>query len=328
LSLSDGLFSLHSLFFQPRDAPDRDVRQINMKTAFICHSSANKPEARSIGLKLQDHGIHVWIDEACLNVGDVLLDTISSAIDRVDYLVALISNASIQSSWVRKELSIAMTKEINGKRVVVIPVRLDDCLMPPFLSDKLYADMRDPSKFAHEIDRIATSILHSPTEYEYVSPLTERAKPGTSHILVRGSTDAFFGNASTSWLYRLSLYFLIGGAVILAAILIGSRIRPPPPHALVVLVLSAGLCIVAGIVGDFSARLYRWTFASDANLLLDVEVAPGWETPFTQNWRKQRALGKHNSRYLLALYSNTFHWILRNVAIIGLLVGCTMLLTP
>jgi len=49
----------------------------------------------------------------------------------------------VQSEWCRKEQNAGLIKEINSKKVVVIPILLEDCPIPIFLQEKVYADFRE-----------------------------------------------------------------------------------------------------------------------------------------------------------------------------------------
>ena len=46
----------------------------------------------------------------------------------------------MRSSWVEKELNAALAIELERKDVFVLPLVIDDCDIPVFLKDKLYAD--------------------------------------------------------------------------------------------------------------------------------------------------------------------------------------------
>lgn len=129
-----------------------------MTRIFLSHSSKDKFFARELADRLNKVGVRVWIDEAELKVGDSLIQKISYAIDRTDYLAAILSKNSVSSNWVKKELDLAMTKEINGKKVIVLPILIDDCDMPPYLKDKLYADFTRPEKFDESFDKILKAI--------------------------------------------------------------------------------------------------------------------------------------------------------------------------
>lgn len=115
-------------------------------SVFLSHNSKDKPLARAIYRYLSDSGLRVWIDEAELNAGDSLVEALATAIFRVDCVVAILSKASVSSNWVKKELAWAMNKEINGKRIRVIPIKRDGASLPKILSDKFYLDFSKPHK--------------------------------------------------------------------------------------------------------------------------------------------------------------------------------------
>ncbi len=114
-----------------------------MPSVFLSHSSKDKFFAGKLAETLTSNGVTVWIDEAEIKIGDSLLDKISTAIDAVDYVAVLLSHNSVRSQWVQKELQIAMTKEIGQKKVVVLPILIEQCTLPPYLADKLYVDFTD-----------------------------------------------------------------------------------------------------------------------------------------------------------------------------------------
>jgi TIR domain len=118
-----------------------------MPSIFLSHSHQDKPFVRRLAERLMQSGVVVWLDEIHLGIGDSIIGKIADAIEAVDYVAAVISKNSVRSQWVQKELSIAMSKEISGKRVVVLPILLDDCKMPTHLQDKLYVDFRDKGSF-------------------------------------------------------------------------------------------------------------------------------------------------------------------------------------
>jgi hypothetical protein len=117
------------------------------KSIFLCHSSKDKEFARRLATDLRARGLRVWIDEAEIKVGDSLIGKIEAGLDEADYLGAILSKTSVQSEWVLKELRVAMHREIDGRRVVVLPLLYQDCPLPAFLRDKLYIDFRDPINY-------------------------------------------------------------------------------------------------------------------------------------------------------------------------------------
>lgn len=118
-----------------------------MSYVFLSHSHPDKPFARKLAADLRANGHTVWIDEAEINIGDSLIEKISEGLDQVDHVCALLSDVSIKSAWVQKELDIASSREIGEGRVVVLPLLLEDVPLPGFLKGKLYGDFRDENGY-------------------------------------------------------------------------------------------------------------------------------------------------------------------------------------
>lgn len=126
-------------------------------TVFLSHSHADKEFARPLAARLYAEGVDVWVDEAQMPPGESLLARISAAISQVDYVVACLSQTSVRSEWVTRELLLAATREIRDKRVIVLPLMLHGCRdedIPDFLIDKCYADFRDPARYEAELHKL------------------------------------------------------------------------------------------------------------------------------------------------------------------------------
>lgn len=141
-----------------------------MPSIFLSHSREDKFFARKLAEKLSEFGVDVWIDEAEIKVGDSLIRKISEAIEKAEYVAAVLSHNSVLSPWVQKELAIAMTQEISGRKVKVLPILLEKCEIPEFLEDKVYADFTEPEKFAKSF----SSILHAIGISKPVQKVTEK----------------------------------------------------------------------------------------------------------------------------------------------------------
>lgn len=107
-------------------------------SVFLSYSHRDKPLARRIATGLTSHGYRVWLDEGEMVAGDSLVRTIAEAVMSTDYLVALVSPASINSGWCGKELALGVAQGIEQVRAKVLPVRVGDVVMPPELGDVLY----------------------------------------------------------------------------------------------------------------------------------------------------------------------------------------------
>lgn len=133
-------------------------------SVLLCHNSADKPFVRSVYRYLCDNNLRVWLDEAELDAGDSLLEKLAEAVFRVDCIVAVVSRASATSRWVKKELALAMTREIHGRRIRVIPIKKDATRIPAVLSDKLYLDFSTPYKRTSNRPVLLSSIMHQTTK--------------------------------------------------------------------------------------------------------------------------------------------------------------------
>ena len=133
-----------------------------MGSLFLSHSSKDKPFVRKLSNDLQRMGHYTWIDEAEIKVGDSLIEKIQNGIAETDYLGVVLSRNSIESEWVKREVNIALTQEINGKFYKVLPIRIDDCRIPLFLSDKKYADFTTDDKYKSSLEELASVISTPP----------------------------------------------------------------------------------------------------------------------------------------------------------------------
>ncbi|WP_429069514.1 toll/interleukin-1 receptor domain-containing protein [Aeromonas dhakensis] len=129
-----------------------------MSSVFLSHNSKDKPWVRALAERLMADDVVVWLDEAEINIGDSLIEKISKGISEMRFVAAIISKNSVDSSWVQKEISIAMSKEISGRQVTVLPLVIDDCKLPPSLSDKLYADFKNPDYFEASYEKLLRAI--------------------------------------------------------------------------------------------------------------------------------------------------------------------------
>jgi hypothetical protein len=109
---------------------------------FISYSHEDRIFIDRLAAQLVAHKAKVWLDRWELHVGDSLIKRIQDAIAGASALLVILSKASIKSEWCNKELSAGLVRELEEKRVVVLPVLKEDCEIPLFLRDKLYADFR------------------------------------------------------------------------------------------------------------------------------------------------------------------------------------------
>lgn len=123
---------------------------------FISYSHQEADFVDRLALQLVQHRTNVWIDRWELNVGESLLSKVQEAIGGASALLVVLSKASVASEWVKKEVNAGLLRELEEKKVIVLPVLIEDCEIPIFLRDKLYADFR--SNFDSGLKKVLESV--------------------------------------------------------------------------------------------------------------------------------------------------------------------------
>jgi len=104
---------------------------------FISHSSQDHEFVLLLANKLRNDGFDVWIDEWELKVGDSIVDKINKGIESSSAFIIVVSGNSLDSNWVKKELSASLMRQLTSRKIKILPVLLDirASALPPLLSD-------------------------------------------------------------------------------------------------------------------------------------------------------------------------------------------------
>jgi TIR domain-containing protein len=148
------------------------IMPIDKPLVFISYSSKDKPRAKQLAGALHTYGIEIWMDHEQIKIGDSIPTKISDGLACSNILLFLVSKNSGNSPWCRSEYEPILMEEINTRRKVVVPVRLDDSDVPVLLRPKLCCDLRgiiDPTS----VRELAETILEQ-------SNKTNRIKPSPS----------------------------------------------------------------------------------------------------------------------------------------------------
>lgn len=95
-----------------------------MGYVFISYSTKNKDEAISVKNLFEKHGINTWMAPNDIPVGRKYAEVIGSAIKNCACLALLLSNSSLNSIWVAKEVE----RAINYRKTL-IPLQLEDVVL-------------------------------------------------------------------------------------------------------------------------------------------------------------------------------------------------------
>lgn len=109
---------------------------------FLSHNSKDKPIVEPIAIKLceifgQDE---VFYDSWSIQPGDGIIDKMNEGLANCNLFYFFVSNNSLKSYMVKLEWQNAVMKMSKGN-ARLIPVRIDNCILPPLLSQSLYIDL-------------------------------------------------------------------------------------------------------------------------------------------------------------------------------------------
>jgi uncharacterized protein YjbI with pentapeptide repeats len=102
---------------------------IEFYSCFISYSSKDREFAERLYADLQSKGVRCWFAPEDLKIGDKLRPAFDEAIRLHDKLMVVLSENSVDSPWVEKEIETAFEKERRQNRTVLFPIRIDDAVM-------------------------------------------------------------------------------------------------------------------------------------------------------------------------------------------------------
>ncbi len=101
---------------------------------FLCHASQDKPIVRELYRRLNTESwIDPWLDEKKLFPGMDWTFEIEKAVETADVVIVCLSKSSVtKEGYVQKELRkiLDVADEKPEGTIFVIPLRLDECLVP------------------------------------------------------------------------------------------------------------------------------------------------------------------------------------------------------
>jgi hypothetical protein len=98
-------------------------------SCFISYSTRDRRFVQRLHADLQKTGVRCWFAPVDLGIGDKYRTRIHEAILSYDKLMVILSDNSVGSPWVEKEVKEALEKERRQHKLVLFPIRLDDAVM-------------------------------------------------------------------------------------------------------------------------------------------------------------------------------------------------------
>lgn len=109
---------------------------------FVSHNHQDKIVVEQFAVRLRDTfgQDNVFYDSWSIQPGDGIIDKMSAALGRCKLFLFFVSKNSLPSKMVELEWQNVIIKATKGQTKIV-PVKLDDCMMPPILLQTLYIDL-------------------------------------------------------------------------------------------------------------------------------------------------------------------------------------------
>jgi hypothetical protein len=109
---------------------------------FVSHNHKDKTVVEQFALRLREAfgQDEVFYDSWSIQPGDGIIDKMSAGLEKCELFLFFVSKNSLQSKMVELEWQNAIIKATQGK-TKIIPVKLDDCMMPAVMLQTLYIDL-------------------------------------------------------------------------------------------------------------------------------------------------------------------------------------------
>ncbi|MFC1556723.1 TIR domain-containing protein [candidate division KSB1 bacterium] len=109
---------------------------------FLSYSYEDKKKAHEIAKVLEEHNVHVSIDEFTFNSDETLQYSFFKSLDSSDIFLLLLSRRTVKSRWIAQELNNVITKSLQYRDITIIPIVTTSVRIPNSLREKISFDLR------------------------------------------------------------------------------------------------------------------------------------------------------------------------------------------
>jgi hypothetical protein len=102
---------------------------IQFYSCFISYSSQDQSFAERLNADLRAKNLRCWFAPEDLKIGDRFQESIEESIRLFDKVMIVLSENSMKSRWVEREVNAAREREDRENRIVLFPIRIDDAVM-------------------------------------------------------------------------------------------------------------------------------------------------------------------------------------------------------
>ncbi|NEZ65135.1 TIR domain-containing protein [Leptolyngbyaceae cyanobacterium CCMR0082] len=144
----------------------------SLNRIFLAHASEDKPIMRHLYESLKQRGYHPWLDEKDLIPGQEWRVEIPKVIRNSSIFVACLSSRSVtKDGYIQREFRMALNECANKPpgTIYLIPIRLDDCIIPDLRQNELGVNLRD-YQWLNYFESDGFEKLISAIQYQFSDP--------------------------------------------------------------------------------------------------------------------------------------------------------------
>lgn len=131
----------------------------NAPKVFVSHAGEDKPFVIEFAKRLRENGVDAWVDQWEILPGDKLINKIfEQGIGQCQAFIIVLSLNSVAKPWVSEELDAALVQRIQ-QQTKIIPIKIDDCVVPVALRATAYLNVNTSTSYDAEFQRILASIF-------------------------------------------------------------------------------------------------------------------------------------------------------------------------
>ena len=182
---------------EARSVTDRAIRERHYR-AFLSHAHVDKTFVdRLHDLLARAAGLPIWYDSTSLQASKSIASELPDCISQCRAIVLVLSQASVNSGWVKEEYNYAVGQRTRHPKFQIIPLRTDDCPVPGFLETTKWIDLPEgqitPTSFSeilHSFYDFDVSLELQKTKDVYVSRSWRESEAALPNQVCRATADA------------------------------------------------------------------------------------------------------------------------------------------
>jgi TIR domain len=120
--------------------PTSSVNDDQLGTLFISYASEDRSFVERLVTTLGPYAEKIWYDRHAILVGESIVAKINGGLAAADFVVAVLSPASVSKPWVQSEIYAAYMRQQSEGTIRLLPVMKERCTLPPLLLPLHYAD--------------------------------------------------------------------------------------------------------------------------------------------------------------------------------------------